>query len=498
MKTATFVASALAGVSAVNAFGTVPETIQKYATNYLAPIVDSNKAYLDSVCGDAQMFSAGDDCNPVVAKMKGEGYSSFGTTAKVNNGQGLDDARFDSFIEMISGDLNLDKKAMKQWRKAAGGILEADDEPVTFRTVGCNKKNKCKFLTVIGNHDAETKKSDISIVNVDMTFEFAPDIFVVRKTVTDEKTGKSTTMDVVEERASTQKADVDQLIKFMEIIAFEKLLDSFEGGSPFFLNLKEEYDDAELDAMPVLNQTEFMDKWGSYIMEMKPAEERTMDEEMRLQSGFLPFLTGLAGAVNSVTSAWSGIVSAFSSSYEKTLVDMKTNRGFDKFRSSMKTFSGEGLPHSKSKEFLTDLGGRLDIPKAYKSDFKFMAKWIQFFDSQTWTQSDVNFSKGKGGTTNNFNFFAQNIPEKAKMNIVYVTCKQDFKLAPDLYVWMTRKSKLGGLFSSAKTEIKKKPAAITEEQLKFVSEWFLLLAYQELSRFMNIACPGNCKNPVPP
>ena len=176
---------------------------------------------------------------------------------------------------------------------------------------------------------------------------------------------------------------------------------------------------------------------------------------------------------------------------------MRTNRGFDSFKSSMKTFSGEGLPHERSEEFLNDLSGRLDIPAQYRDDFQFMAKWVQFFDSQTWTQSDINFSKGKGGTTNNFNFFAQNRPEDGKMNIVYVTCNQDFSLADDIYVWVTRKSTLGGLFSSTKTEIEKKPAAITQEQLQFVSEWFLLLAYQELSRFMGIACPGDCQNPVP-
>jgi len=252
---------------------------------------------------------------------------------------------------------------------------------------------------------------------------------------------------------------------------------------------------AVLEEIEYMNHTAFMDKWGSYIQEVDIPEEGDPDADIKLQMQFLPALTGLAGAVNSVTSAWSGIVSAFGSSYSKELQDMKLNRGFDKFRSSMKVFVGEGFPHSKSKEFLGDLSKRLSIPSAYKKDFQFLAKWIQFFDQQTWTQSDITFGKGKGGKTSNFNFFAKNTG--TKMDFTYVTCSNDFKLAPDLYVWVTRQSKMGGLFQSTKTEIQKKPASINEEQLKFVSEWFLLLAYQELARFMEIAIPGKGKNPVP-
>jgi len=536
-STSAFIATTalLAGQEGANAqFGAVPASIKSYANKYLAPIVQSNKEYLDSVCSVDDSgsdepflaFSAPDDCNPTVRQLvNGEGYRSFSSQAKVNNGEGLMDAMYPKFVDMISSDYlkDFDESARAEWEKVSMDLLEADDEAMTFRTMGCNSDNKCNFLTLVGKHNKETSKSDISIVSVGMKFGFAPDIFVVRKTITDPKTGKSVTSDVIEERASTKKADVDQMVKFMEIIAFDKLTDGFDdlklqtaaydfcneecklicvrngGGKACVEACGCEWTEPKI-ARQVLNETEFMTKWGSYIAEVpiaKNGEKLSMDEEMKLQATFLPFLTGLVGAVNSVTSAWKGIVGAFASSYSKELVDMKLNRGFDSFRSSMKAFAGEGMPHERTEEFLGDLSGRLAIPDSYRGDFEFMAKWVQFFDSQTWTQSDVTFKKGNGGQTSNFNFFARNRPEDGKMDITYVTCGQDFTLADDLYVWVTRKSTLGGLFSSTKTEIEKKPAAITQEQLQFVSEWFLLLAYQELARFMQIAVPGDGGNPVP-
>lgn len=496
MKFTAAVASGLLLVSQVNAFGAVPESIAKYANNYLAPVVKDNKKFLDTVCaadeGDSFGFSVlGEECNPVVAKWKGEGYSSFSSQVRVNNGQGLPDAKFDDFVDMTSSSLPLPPNGKEEWKKAARDILvNGEEEAVTYRVIGCDKDSNCAFLSLIGKHNAEKGSSDISMIQVQMKFEFAPDILVVRETTVDPETGKATTNDVIQERPSKKKADVDQLLKFMEIVAFEKLLDSIDGnnGSPFLASGSEK----PLVTTPGLNETAFMSKWGSYITELPLTEQRTSNREVQVQ--FLPFLTGLVGAVNSVTSAWSGIVSAFKSSYSKELQDMKMNRGFDKFKQSTKAFSGQGLPSERAEDFMNDLAGRLAIPDGYREDFKMLAKWIQFFDDQTWTQSDITFSKGKGGNANNFNFFSRNRGGEGKIDIVYLVCNQDFSLADDLYVWVTRKSTMGGLFSSTKTEIEKKPAALSEEQLKFVSEYFLLLAYQELARFMEITIPGNDEN----
>lgn len=256
---------------------------------------------------------------------------------------------------------------------------------------------------------------------------------------------------------------------------------------------KEDNDDEDF-----LTEEEFMNRWGQYIVEVPVNhEERSLDEEMKLQSGILPFLTGLAGAVNSFAGAFQSITQAFASSYSKELQDMKLNRGFDKFKSKTKAFSGQGLPVKHVDAFMKDLGKRINIPTKYRSDFKGLVQWVKYFDDQTWTQSDFTFNKGKGGDATNFNFFSHKHEDGKKMDFVWLTCDQSFKLAPDLFVWVTRKSTMGGLFSSTKTKIEKKPAALSEEQLKFVSEYFLMLAYQELARFMNLTVPGKGKNPVP-
>ena len=232
-----------------------------------------------------------------------------------------------------------------------------------------------------------------------------------------------------------------------------------------------------------------MDKWGNYVTQVNPS---------KYDFHFLPFLDSLSKIVDSVNSSWKNIVGTFSSSYSKELQSMETDRGFDSFRANMKTFLGRGIPHNKVEEFLGDLSLLIEIPDNYRKYFNFMSKWVMYSDADVWVQSDITFSKSNGGKANNFNFFSQNLPDEEKINVVYITCDQEFELAPDTYVWVTRESNLGGLFSKTKTEIETKPTTITESQLKFVSEWFLLLAYQELARFLSITCPGECENPIKP
>ena len=82
-----------------------------------------------------------------------------------------------------------------------------------------------------------------------------------------------------------------------------------------------------------------------------------------------------------------------------------------------------------------------------------------------------------------------------QVDVLFLTCSQTFKLADDYFVISESKSILGGLFSSTKIKFKKKPASLSTADLMFVSEYFSLLAYQQIALAEGMAAPPDPQFP---
>ena len=87
--------------------------------------------------------------------------------------------------------------------------------------------------------------------------------------------------------------------------------------------------------------------------------------------------------------------------------------------------------------------------------------------------------------------FANNNQNTSKIDVLFLTQAEEFELAPDVFVISQSHSYLGGIFSSTKLKFEEKPAAITDADLQFVSQYFLLLAYQEIALAENLPAPPN-------
>merc|ERR1711998_62840 len=96
---------------------------------------------------------------------------------------------------------------------------------------------------------------------------------------------------------------------------------------------------------------------------------------------------------------------------------------------------------------------------------------------------------GKGGSDTTFTMYALNRQDDSKVDVLFLTCDESFKLADDYFIISESKSILGGLFSSTHIKFKKKPASITTEDITFVSSYFSLLAYQQIALAEGIANP---------
>merc|ERR1719428_1372440 len=138
----------------------------------------------------------------------------------------------------------------------------------------------------------------------------------------------------------------------------------------------------------------------------------------------------------------------------------------------------------------------IKIPANYSADFDDQIKWIKFFDNTTWSAHNTQFSTGKGGSDSVFTMFARNREDDMKIDVLFLTCDQTFTKADNYFVISESRSILGGLWSSTKLKFKKIPAGITDADLMFVSDYFQLLAYQQIALASGQTAPPDHQFPT--
>jgi hypothetical protein len=233
-----------------------------------------------------------------------------------------------------------------------------------------------------------------------------------------------------------------------------------------------------------MSDEEFLTKWSAYVTKIDtPSAASTKGRA--LQAGEF---AGLFAAIKAITGAWESIVKAFGTSYKEQIVDKEFHNGWDRYKAGTTAFKGAGLPKSLQAEYFADIMSHAGVPSQYAADFQDQLKWINAFDSSTWTKHNTQYTTGTGGTDMQVTIFANNRAD-GKMDLTYLTCSQSFHLADNYFVISESKSILGGIFSSTKLKFKMVPAGITDQQLMFVSDYFALLAYQNLALAAGAATP---------
>merc|ERR1711933_120609 len=94
---------------------------------------------------------------------------------------------------------------------------------------------------------------------------------------------------------------------------------------------------------------------------------------------------------------------------------------------------------------------------------------------------NTQFSIGKGGSDTAFTMFTRNRQSEQKLDVLFLTCSQEFTKADNYFVISESRSILGGIWSSTKLKFKRIPAGITDQDLMFVADYFQLLAYQQIA-----------------
>ena len=201
--------------------------------------------------------------------------------------------------------------------------------------------------------------------------------------------------------------------------------------------------------------------------------------------GILPAV-GLIGAVNTAVGVVQKIVSFFGKQYSERLVGSFTNNGYSKFRASAKIMHGQGLPYNNVPRFMELLGRGNNIPEQYWEEMRGIAKWAAYTTSATVTKQTLEFSVGQGGKGKVVQFYMVNDREKQKLEVFTMTVENQFELAKDVFVILEETSQFWGMKSSAKIRFEKRPASLKPDQIKFISDYFSLIALQELADFLEV------------
>jgi len=195
---------------------------------------------------------------------------------------------------------------------------------------------------------------------------------------------------------------------------------------------------------------------------------------------------GLIGAVNTAVSIAQKIVSFFGKQYSERLVGSFTNNGYSKFSGSAKIMHGQGLPYKNIPRFLELLGRSRGVPNQYKEEMLSIGRWAQYTSRNDLTKQTVEFSAGSGGNCKVLQFYIQNNRAEQKLDLFILTVENSFKLAPDVFVILEETSQFWGMKSSANIRFEKRPASLKPDQIKFVSDYFSLIALEELADFLNV------------
>lgn len=237
----------------------------------------------------------------------------------------------------------------------------------------------------------------------------------------------------------------------------------------------------------------FMSKWGDIVTVRSASDlmNSTSHSRQLLQApspGGNPWAM-LNSIIQAITGDWTGIVNAFKSSYSEQLDYEQLARGWSKFKEGTKVFKGSGLSYDRAPDFFNDVQNMIQIPSDYSDDFNQMIQFIQFFDQEYWSNHDLSFSIGKGGDASHFTMMANNNKNNQTIDVLFITLDEHFALADDVFVMTESHSYLGGIWSTSTIKFDKRPAAISSQQIQFVSQYFLLLAYQEIALAENLPTP---------
>jgi len=172
------------------------------------------------------------------------------------------------------------------------------------------------------------------------------------------------------------------------------------------------------------------------------------------------------------------------------VVDKIVNRGFTSFKEQAAFEQYNGVEDAYFNQFLDNLKSEISLPAQYQAEFNNVMQVTLFSTSNVWVVFNIIFSVQQGADCKFVCVMASHDATNQKTNWLIANVGATFELAPDLLVVQTKKSYLWGAWSDSNENIILKPAAITENQLNVIFEFFEVVAFQRFAELLHISNPN--------
>jgi len=172
-----------------------------------------------------------------------------------------------------------------------------------------------------------------------------------------------------------------------------------------------------------------------------------------------------------------------------TTVEAIVGRGFTVFDTSGDVQQLSGVPTDKVDELAAMVAAQMQVPAAFSASLHDVVQEAALFDDDAWHMWQLVFAASQGSCR-----YATLLSRKASpasLDLFVASFSATFAFAPDMFVYTTSKSVLGGLFSSSSMHIRFQPHALSTSDLQLLFDFFDIVATRKFAQVLAIPLPAS-------
>eukprot|EP00827_Trimyema_finlayi_P006333 TRINITY_DN6_c0_g2_i4.p1 TRINITY_DN6_c0_g2~~TRINITY_DN6_c0_g2_i4.p1 ORF type:complete len:334 (+),score=104.07 TRINITY_DN6_c0_g2_i4:79-1080(+) len=226
----------------------------------------------------------------VVQVIVGQGFTRFEQSGSVQKILGVAEQFIDPFLANMQAQMKLPAREQQRLTDTIQKILWEDSEEwinfdVVFREEG---SGQTKYICLLGRHSWETATTDWLIADIQATFTFANDIYVVQSCKKRFLRSKKCHNDYIQRPHAITEEEIIALNSFMQIVAFERFQE-LKGYNTNGFSLEQVFnqptnENNQLQSKTLLDQIQIIQILSQVTYQ---SEQKSQKQDKKNQSMFL-------------------------------------------------------------------------------------------------------------------------------------------------------------------------------------------------------------------
>jgi len=395
------------------------------------------------------------ETSQVMQTINQTGYQSFLSSVSVQHMRKIPQTYFETFVNHLMSDIQVPEDRRSELIASLLNVQNAQsNEWVSFDMMfnnGMTNSTLCKCVSILVRRNVEQSAYDVMMADVQASFALAPNVLVVRKSVSvNGGLFTDSTDEIVDVPKTVSQDDVTGMLNFAKVVAGKSF------GDLLHLQLP----------MPSVPSATIFNVFASLAMGPSPLD---------------PITSG----ISAITNSWTQIVNAFKSSSESTLQQVLVGRGFKTFSESAQMTRGVGIPDTYFDTFIGHQLQGFTVPAQYQQQLANYIQDIHYIDEEEWSGLDMQFSIDAGGSCK-YAAVMSRLRADGKHDWMSCNLQATFSLAPDVYVIRKSSSILGGIFSKTEDTFKIVPRGLTMDDINAIFAYLKMVAYKQFADIFGI------------